>query len=151
MGFLGGSLLRAAGTAIYFLLFLLSAAVLGIWSYFVAALVQSNTGLENQWVAIEALAAIATAYCLFAILLTCFLGGNKFFALIGVVMDILMCGAMVGVAGMLRRYVQSCSGRVNTILGTGTTASISQTFYNPRLKTICELQLAVFALAVIAA
>lgn len=144
----GGAALRGVGTLLYILDFLCAAGIIGIWSYFIAALVKSNMGVANTWRAVEGLAGAATLYTIFAVLLTCFLGGMRVFAFLGIVMDLLFMGAMIAIAVLVRQGIHSCSGTVNTVFGTGMSSAIVPVEWNPRYATVCKLEKTVFALAV---
>ncbi len=80
-------------------------------------------------------------------------------------MDILFCGAFVAIAIMIRAGASSCTGLVNTPLGSGESNSNAQGYgangfgfgttqkstYMPNLGLACRLNTAAFAVAVIGA
>ncbi|PWY89871.1 hypothetical protein BO70DRAFT_358894 [Aspergillus heteromorphus CBS 117.55] len=80
-------------------------------------------------------------------LLTCCLGGVAFFAFLAIVLDVCFIGAMIAIAIMTRHGAQSCSGTVNTPLGTG--ASTSKSVGGTSFHYACELQKAAFAVSII--
>ena len=78
----------------------------------------------------------AVIYTGFATLLTCFLGGITFFALLAILLDVLFCGAMVAIAVLTRG-------------GRHTGASYSP-LQNGKARD-AKFQTAVFAVSIIAA
>ena len=80
----------------------------------------------------------AVIYTAFATILTCFLGGVTFFAFLGLVLDILFCGCFIAIAVLARGGAKSCGRVNNSPIGPGQHAS-------------CQLQRAVFAVAIAAA
>ena len=86
--------------------------------------------------AVEGMAGVAVIYTAFATLLTCFLGGITFFALLAIVLDICFCGAFVAIA-VLARGGRHTSG-ANSPLG------------NKKARD-SKLQTAAFAVAIIGA
>jgi len=80
-------------------------------------------------------------------------------------LDILFCGAFIAIAIIIRAGAGSCTGLVNTPLGSGESNSISPGYgangfgfganqsstYKPNLGLACRLNTAAFAVAVIGA
>jgi hypothetical protein len=63
---------------------------------------------------------IGVVYTIFAIVLTCCLGGKSFFAFLAIVLDVLLCGAFIAIAVITRDGTTSCTGNsVKSPLGTG--------------------------------
>ncbi|PYH91601.1 hypothetical protein BO71DRAFT_401240 [Aspergillus ellipticus CBS 707.79] len=146
MGF-GGAFLRILNLTIRVLQFLSGAVILGIFSYFLAELARHNQSIA-QWIrAVEGLSGAATLYGILGMLFTCCLGGVAFFAFLAIVLDVCFIGAMIAIAIMTRHGASSCSGTVNTPLGTGpsTSDSVSGTSFH----YACELQKAAFAVSII--
>lgn len=165
MAKLAGTALRLFQTLLYALELCCAAIILGIYSYFLAVLANRNLPISNWKRAVEGLAGSAVLYLLFAVLLTCFLGGKAFFAFLAIVLDLLFCGAFIAIAVMTRYGTQSCSGNVNTPLGSGPVnsgdmgygsngfgfGSAAGNSYAPSLGRACRLNKACFAVAVIGA
>lgn len=85
---------------------------------------------------------------------------QTFFAFMGIVFNLLCCGAMVAIAVMTRDGADSCSGDVRTPLGNGPSDSKQgfgsngegrQITYSASLGTICRLNTACFAVAILGA
>ena len=102
---------------------------------------------------------------IFAVLLTCFLGGLSFFALLAIVLDVCFVGCMIAIAVLTRDGADSCTGFVNTPLGNGPSNSKDPGYgqggfgfgsnrnltYAPNLHLACRLNTAAFAVSIIAA
>ena len=86
--------------------------------------------------AVEGMSGAAVIYTAFASLLTCFLGGVTFFAMLAIILDVLFCAAMVAVA-ILTRGGRHTGGQYSP-LG------------NRRVRD-AKFQTAVFAISIIAA
>lgn len=164
MGALGGGALRLFQTFLYALAFCCSAIIIGFYSYFLAILSDRHEFISKNWKAVEGISGIAVVYTIFAILLTCFLGGVSFFAFIAIVLDVLLCGAFIAIAILTRSGAHSCSGNVNTPIGSGDasskggfgsggfgTGSNENTTYSVSLGTACRYNKAVFAVSIIGA
>lgn len=76
MGFIGGTFLKLTQTVLYAVIFCASAVVLGIYSYFLAWLASQDMSIPAWEKAVEGLAGSSCLYLIFAVLLTCFLGGK---------------------------------------------------------------------------
>ena len=131
---------RTASTVLYFLEFLISILILGIFSYYLAVLSRRDGANIPQWQrAVEGLSGAAALYTLFAVIMTCFLGGITFFAFIAVLLDVLFCAAMVAIAIMTKAATKSCASTSDdSPIGTGH-------------RTSCQLQKVAFAVAIIGA
>ena len=144
---IGGILLRTSSTSVRFLELLACAAILGIFSYFLACLHSGGLSIPTWMRAVEGLAGAATLYTLLAVLLTFFLGGIIIFAFLGIILDILFIGAFIYVAYENRGAARNCDSVTNEdFFGTGVT-SIGNSSASPRV--ICDLQKTVFILAII--
>jgi hypothetical protein len=153
----GGTALKAVQTFLYALEFCCAAIILGIYSYFLAVLADRNAPISNHAKAVEGLSGAAVLYTIFAVLLTCFLGGKMFFAFLGIVFDIIFTGAFIAIAVLTRDGAHSCSGRVETPLGNGPSTTKQgfgsndqgdQITYAVSLGTACRMNTACFAVAV---
>lgn len=125
-------------------------------------LADRDLAILTTWKAVEGLSGVAVLYTIFAVLLTCFLGGKTFFAFLGVVFDVLFAGAFIAIAVLTRDGASSCSGFVNTPLGRGQSDSKqgfssddpeqgNEITYAVSLGTACRLTTACFAVAIIGA
>ena len=156
----GGAALKFIATALYALEFCCAAIILGIYSYFLAVQADRDVNIPVWQQAVTGLAGGTVLYTIFAVVFTCFLGGKSFFALLALIFDVLCCGAMVAVAVLTRDGASSCTGNVETPLGDGPSSSKEgygsngqgdQVTYSASLGTICNLNTACFAVAIIAA
>ncbi|KAI4801244.1 hypothetical protein E4T44_11647 [Aureobasidium sp. EXF-8845] len=156
MGIFKGGALRLLQTALYALCFCCAAAIIGIFSYFLAVLADHNLDIPTRWKAVEGLSGSITLYTMCAVLLTCCLAGITAFSILGLLFDILCLGGFIAIAVLTREGAHSCSGFVRTPLGNGPAANAipfteGRHNYNPSLRSACKLNTAVFALAIIGA
>ncbi|KAJ5924565.1 hypothetical protein N7466_008752 [Penicillium verhagenii] len=147
MGAAGGVFLRFCGLLIRVLQFLDAAVILGIFSYFLAILSKHNQPIDTWLKAVEGLAGAATLYSLLGLVFVCCLGGVAFFAFIGVVFDVLFTGAMVAIAILTRNGTNTCTGTVNTPIGSGSANDESPSKLDYGMA--CKLEKVVFAVSVI--
>lgn len=159
MGF-GGAALKFGSTALYALEFCCAAIILGIYSYFLAVKADRNAPIPTWEKAVEGLSGVVVLYTIFAVLLTCCIGGKTIFALLGIIFNLLCCGAMIAIAVMTRDGAHSCSGNVRTPLGNGPAGSRQgfgsngqgdQITYSASLGTACKMNTACFAVAIVGA
>lgn len=146
MGF-GGVVLRFFNLAIRVLQFLDSAVILAIFSFFLAVLTRHDQNIPQWMKAVEGLSGAATLYGLLGSIFTCCLGGVAFFAFVAVILDVCFVGAMVAIAILTRDGPQTCSGQVNTPLGSGASNTDSASKVN--LGLACQLEKVVFAVSII--
>lgn len=85
MALIKGGFLRIFQTFLYALAFLCAAVILGIYSYFLATLADRNAFIANWVKAVEGISGAAVLYTIFAVVLTCCLGGISFFAFLAIV------------------------------------------------------------------
>lgn len=111
MGKFAGGFLRLTSTALYALEFCCAAVGLGVYSYFLARLAKNDRVIQQDWRAVEGLTGSGVLYTIFAVLLTCFLGGHRVFAFIAIFLDVLFCAAFIAVAVLTRDGADSCTGR----------------------------------------
>jgi hypothetical protein len=157
---IGGAILRFGSTLIYALAFCCAGIILGIYSYFLAVQADRDVTIPRWQQAVEGISGAVVLYTIFAVLLTCCLGGKKIFALLGIVLDLLCCGGMIAIAVLTRDGASSCSGNVQTPLGDGPASSREgfgsngqgdQITYAASLGSICKLNTACFAVAIVGA
>lgn len=153
----GGAALKLVQTILYALEFCCAGIILGFYSYFLAVLADRNAPIYPWIKAVEGMSGAAVVYTIFAVVLTCFLGGKAFFAFLGIVLDILFCGAFVAIAVLTRDGAHSCSGDVRTPLGNGPSSAKqgfgsdgqgNQITYSASLGTACRFNTACFAVAI---
>ena len=155
---IGGAALRLGGTLLYALEFCCAGIILGIYSYFLSVEADRETPIPTWHKAVTGMAGGVVLYTIFAVLLTCFLGGKSFFALMGIILDLLCAGAMIAIAVLTRDGASNCNNYVQTPLGDGPADSKDgfgsdgrQWTYSASLGSICRLNTAVFAVAIIGA
>jgi hypothetical protein len=157
---IGGALLRLSSTILYALEFCCAGIILGIYSYFLSVQADRNVTIPRWQQAVEGISGAIVLYTIFAVLLTCFLGGKKIFAFLAMFLDLLCCGAFIAIAVLTRDGASSCKGdRVQTPLGTGPANSKdgfgssegNQYTYSASLGSICKLNTACFAVAIVGA
>jgi len=149
---LGGAVLRFGQTGLRILELLAAIVALAIFSYFLAVLSDHNIHIPTWERAVEGISGAAVLYLLFAVLLTLCLGGVAILAFIAVALDIAFVGAFIYVAWETRHGANSCSGVVNTPLGTGRANAptpYGNSHWLPDLHQACRLNTAVFAVSII--
>jgi hypothetical protein len=152
----GGVALKSLSWFLRIIEFCCAAIILGIFSYFLAALHNYDLSIDTYIRAVEGISGAAVLYTIFALLLVCCLGGIAFFSLLGMLLDLAFAGAFIYVAYATRGGDGSCSGFVNTPLGSGNTL-VDNTVPNgsngftrlPSLYTACRLNTACFAVAIV--
>lgn len=151
MGFLGGTFLKLFQTVLYAIEFCAAGIILGIYSYFLAWLHHQKITIPTWEKAVEGLSGAACLYLIFAVLLTCFLGGKSFFAFLGIALDVLFCGAFVAIAILTRDGTRSCSKSafVHTPVGNGRGSTDLDD--GPSLAFMCRLNKTAFAVSIIGA
>lgn len=148
MGLFKGGFLRIFESLLYLLEFCCAGLILGIFSWFLAVLAHNNAHIPTYEKAVEGMAGAACLYLIFAVLLTCCLGGVTFFAILAILLDLLFMGAFIAIAVLTRSGATSCSGNVNTPIGSGLS---NTSIFGHNLKTQCKLNTVVFAVAIIGA
>lgn len=144
----GGVVLRFFNLAIRILQFLDAAVILGIFSYFLAALAKNDLPIAQWMRAVEGMSGAATLYGALGTLLTCCLGGIAFFAFVAIVLDVCFVGVMIAIAVLTRNGKQSCTGEtVQTPLGSGPPNKPAPAGISFGMS--CELEKVAFAVAII--
>lgn len=85
MALIKGGFLRLFQTFLYLLAFLCAAVILGIYSYFLATIADRNGNIMTWVKAVEGISGAAVLYTIFAVLLTCCLGGISILAFTAIV------------------------------------------------------------------
>jgi hypothetical protein len=154
----GGLALKSLSWFLRIVEFCCAAIILGIFSYFLAALSNRDLPIATYLKAVEGISGAAVLYTICAIILVCCLGGIAFFSVLGMALDLAFTGAFIYLAYATRHGGGSCSGIVNTPIGTGAASTVlvvgseNTGFVRlPSLRTACRLNTACFAVAIIGA
>lgn len=131
--------------------------ILGIFAYFLAALNNHNQHIPTWIKAVEGISGVAVLYTLCALFFVFCLGGMLIFSSLGMLLDLCFLGAFIYLAYATRQGRHSCSGNVNTPLGSGNTNVNNQVPFSntkggvklPSLSTACKLNKACFAVAIV--
>ncbi|OJD27967.1 hypothetical protein ACJ73_00623 [Blastomyces percursus] len=141
-----------------------SVIILGIFSYFLVVLTDHNIPIARWIKAVEGISGVATLYTLAASIFTLCIGGIAFIAALMLFLDVCFIAGFIAIAIMTRHGADSCTGIVNTPLGTGNanqpapgfgeggfgTGSDNNFTYMPSLGSACRLQKGTLAVAIIA-
>ncbi|KAF1812610.1 hypothetical protein P152DRAFT_343991 [Eremomyces bilateralis CBS 781.70] len=146
---LGRSLLKLLQTVLYAIEFCCAAIILGIFSYFLAVLAKNDLDIPRWQQAVEGISGAAALYLIFAVLLTCFLGGKPFFAFLAIALDVLFCGGFIAIAILTRDGANSCTGDVKTPFGDGPGEKEAPGAGD--YATACRLNKVAFAVSIIGA
>lgn len=153
----GGIAWKGLSWFLRFIEFACAAIILGIFSYFLAALHNHGFHIDTYIRAVEGISGAAVLYTIFAIILVCFLGGIAFFGILAMLLDIAFLGAFIYVAYATRGGAGSCRGQVNTPFGSGNTYTDNRIIGAtngftplPSLRTACKLETAAFSVAIVA-
>lgn len=158
MAFGGGLALKGVSWFLRIIEFCCAAIILGIFSYFLAVLHNHGLHIDTYIRAVEGISGAGVLYTIFALLLVCCLGGIAFFSLLGMLLDLAFTGAFIYLAYATRHGDNSCSGFVRTPLGDGNTLVDNSVPTGnggftrlPSLHTVCRLNTACFAVAIVGA
>jgi hypothetical protein len=135
--------------------FLCAALILGVYSYFLAALHNHDISSTNQVRAVEGIAGSAVLYTLIALLLLCCVAGFALTSFIAMVLDLAFIGAFIYVAVANRSGAGSCQGYLDTPFGRGRAGEVAEGNRDgftrlPSYHTACRLQTACLAVSIIA-
>lgn len=144
---LGGALLRFGATGLRILQFGCAAIVLGVYSYFLAVLAQHNLQIPAWQKAVEGISGAGTLYAICGVVFTLCLGGNRFFGLLAVFLDICFAGGFAAIAYYTRHGAGSCTGVVSTPLGRAPSNQSAPGAGS--YGYVCTLNTAAFAVAVV--
>lgn len=152
----GGIALKGVSLFWRFIQFCCAAIILGIFSYFLAVLADHHLHIDTYIRAVEGISGAATLYTLIALVLVCCLGGIAVFGFLAIILDLAFTGAFIYIAWATRHGDNSCSGVVNTPLGTGDAGTDNKVTSNdggvvilPKYRTACKLNTACFAVAIV--
>ncbi|KAI0129939.1 hypothetical protein BJ170DRAFT_618150 [Xylariales sp. AK1849] len=135
--------------------FLCCAVVLGIFSYFLAALANHHLTIDNWVRAVEGISGAGVLYTLIGLLLLCCLAGHPATSFIAIVLDIAFIACFIYVAVSVKAGASSCTGTVYTPFGSGNAADTptgnTGGFTNlPRYRTACRMETACLAVSIVA-
>lgn len=155
MGAKSGLALKSLQWLVRGIQFLCAALILGVYSYFLAALHNHSLPIPTSARAVEGIAGAAVVYTLVGLILLCCVAGLLFTSAIAIVLDLAFVGAFVYVAVANRHGAGSCRGYLDTPFGSGrsgdTAEAPSEGFTAlPSFRTTCRLQTACMAVAIIA-
>ncbi|KAK3056588.1 hypothetical protein LTR09_002381 [Extremus antarcticus] len=164
MALIKGGFQRLLQTFLYIVIFLCAGIILGVYSYFLSVQADRNDPIAQWQKAVEGISGAAVLYLIFAIVLTCCLGGIAFFAFLALVLDVLFAAGFIAIAVLTRDGAHSCKGNVNTPIGSGP-ANADNGFgangigggqgqnvtYAVHLGLACRLNTAAFAVSIIGA
>ncbi|KAH8587469.1 hypothetical protein B0O99DRAFT_526769 [Bisporella sp. PMI_857] len=150
----GGVALKGLSLFLRFIQFCCAAIVLGISCYYLAVLHNHGLYIATYIRTVTGVSGAAVIYTILALLLVCCLGGIAVFSLLGILFDLAFTGAFIYVAWAYRGGTDSCSGTVNTPLGSGNrdnrvSSGDGGFVYLPSLYTACKLETAAFAVAIV--
>jgi len=112
-----GIFLRISNLIIRAMQLCTSVIIVGIFGFFIGVLNDHNAPIARWIKAVEGLAGAAAIYALLGVLLTLFLGGKMFFAMLAVGLDVCFVAAFIAIAIMTRGGRRRCSGFVRTPIG----------------------------------
>ncbi|KAM4056114.1 hypothetical protein HRG_003036 [Hirsutella rhossiliensis] len=138
MGAKSGLALKGLQWLVRGIQFLCAALILGVYSYFLAALHNHALSIPTSARAVEGIAGAAVLYTLIGLVLLCCVAGFLFTSAIAILLDIAFVGAFIYVAVANKHGAGSCSGYLDTPFGSG------------HFRTACRLQTACFAVAIVA-
>ncbi|KAI0473939.1 hypothetical protein GGR56DRAFT_676386 [Xylariaceae sp. FL0804] len=148
---------RALQFFLRFVQFCCAVTILGIFSYFLSVLHNHRLYISPWERAVEALSGLAVIWTFLAMLFLCCLPGHPIVAIITTILDVCFFGAFIYIAVKNRGSGRgSCYSRIvrDTILGSGPANQkpIARGGFTslPTYRDACQLQKAVYALAIIA-
>lgn len=144
----GGVALKSLSLVFRVLEFCSAAAILGIFSYFLANLHSNHRSIPTWEKAVEGISGAAVLYTIFAFLLVCCLGGVAFFSFLAILLDLAFAGAFIYIAWATRNGVRGKTGVICTPLGCGA-AKTKVTDSVIEYITAHRLETAVFAISII--
>ncbi|KAJ6785298.1 hypothetical protein PWT90_01098 [Aphanocladium album] len=134
---------------------LCGAIILGIYSYFLAALANHHLSTPTSVKAVEGIVGIAVAYALLGLLLLCCLAGHTLTSFTAMCIDFALLCSYIYVAVANKGGASSCSsGELNTVFGKGKAGDKLDAGGGftkiPSYHTACKLETACLAIAIIA-
>lgn len=121
---------------------------LALYSYYLAEAARHDVTIPKWVRAIEGITGVGVLYTFLGLLLLCCLAGHPFTSFIAIVLDIAFVGAFVYVAQANRGGAGACTGAIETPLGNGDADDSLNDM--PTYGTLCHMETAVFATAIVA-
>lgn len=158
MGRASGFCLRLTQLFVRCVQFGCAAIVLGIFSYFLATLVNHDLPI-GIWVrVVEGISGVAVVYTILSFMVHCCCPGHPFPSFIQMCLDVLFIAGFIYIAIVNRGGASSCTGEVDTAFGKGNADtnepvdSDSSGFTRlPSLRQACKMETAVLSVSVVAA
>lgn len=136
--------------------FCCTALVLGLTSYFLAAMADHHIRIPINLRAVEGISGGGVLYTIVGLLLLCCLAGLAFTSFIAIFLDVCFIGAFIYVATVYKNGTSTCKGpNVHTVFGTGNAgADVSSAHHGsvplPKYKTACRMESAMLAVSIVA-
>lgn len=148
----GGAILRILQTLVRALQLCCAILVCGVFAYFLAVLARHDLPIATYVRAVTGMSGAAIIYTAFAVLLTLCFAGVAFLGYLAILLDICFVGCFAAIAYYSRGGAGSCSGTVNTPVGSGPARSTAPGSGpdGPSLRRSCKLNTAVFAVSLVA-
>jgi len=148
----GGVALKGVSLFIRFIQFCCAAIILAISCYYLAVLHNHGLHIATYIRAVTGISGFGVLYSIFGLVLVCCLGGISFFSFLGILFDLAFAGAFIYIAWAYRKGTDSCTGHVDTPLGSGDEKSEVANgkggfTHLPSLHTACKMETAAFAVA----
>lgn len=147
-----GTILRLLQTLIRALQLCCAILVCGVFAYFLAILARHDLPIATYIRAVTGMSGAAIIYTAFAVLFTLCLAGVAFLGYLAILLDICFIGCFAAIAYFTRGGAGSCSGTVDTPVGSGPADSTAPGSGQdgPSLSRSCKLNTAAFAVSLVA-
>ncbi|KJZ80567.1 hypothetical protein HIM_00417 [Hirsutella minnesotensis 3608] len=154
MGAKAGLALKSLQWVIRGVQLLCAALILGVYSYFLAALHNHRLPIPRSARAVEGISGAAVLYTLVGLVLLCCLAGVAVASGVAVLLDVAFIGAFIYLAVANRHGAGSCTGYLDTPFGSGLSGDVAEGNRDgftalPSFHTACRLQTACMAVAII--
>lgn len=132
-----------------------SSIILGIYSYYVATMVNHKMTIPTGVKAVEGISAAGTLYTVLGLLLVCCCAGHPAPSFISMIFDIGLAGAYIYIAVANRDGANSCSsGKLHTVYGSGdahsTPSSDNGGTKLPTFQVACKMETACLIVSCVA-
>lgn len=136
--------------------FCCAAIILALFSYFLAVMTDHHIFIHNWVRAVEGISGAAVLYTLLGLLLLCCVAGHPFTSFIAIALDICFIAGFIYIAAANgRTATNSCKSHVRTVFGSGDADTnvpdhdTNNVTALPNLRQACQMQKAVFAVAIV--
>lgn len=152
----GGAGLKFIQWIIRAIQFCCSVVVLGVYSYFLATLLNHGKDVPDLIKAVEGISAIGTVYTLLSLVLVCCLSSRPFPSFVFMVVDGGFVAAYIYIAAANRAGAGTCAGNgIETVYGTGDDVAVPDlgdgAMALPTFGTTCRLETVCLSASIIAA